>query len=86
MVNYLVHNLKISPVLIIWITFFKYFFINFTINKKVIQIKKEILYHMMFDIIFGEQGKLIAEKWDQCTARRDASGQQKEDDRLLNES
>lgn len=34
----------------------------------------EILYHMLFDIIFGEKGKKIADDWDKCTAQRDASG------------
>lgn len=46
----------------------------------------EILWHMLFDIIFGEKGKKVAEDWDKCTAQRDASGQQKEDDRALAES
>jgi len=34
----------------------------------------EVMIRMMFDIIFGEKGKEMTAKWDQCNARRDASG------------
>jgi len=34
----------------------------------------EVMMRMMFDIVFGEKGKGMIEKWDQCNARRDASG------------
>jgi len=43
----------------------------------------EILYHMLFDIIFGEKGKQVAANWDKCTAQRDASGVQKQDDTAI---
>jgi len=46
----------------------------------------EILYHMLFDIIFGEKGKKIAADWDKCTAQRDARKEQLQDDTDIKKS